>query len=44
MSQNVNVMVRLRPLLKFEQEAAWMIRNNTMVALNNHSRVKMSST
>lgn len=43
-TQNVSVIVRLRPLLRFESEPAWMVKHNSLVALHSHSRSnKMAS-
>jgi hypothetical protein len=41
MSNNVNVMVRLRPLLNFETDPAWLVKGNALAALNNHSRTSI---
>jgi len=37
MSQNINIVVRMRPMLRFETESAWMIKNNSIMALQPHT-------
>ncbi len=38
MSESIKVVVRVRPLLKFEDDPAWMIKNNTLIELQQSKR------
>ena len=38
----VNVMVRVRPLLSFEGEPAWLVKEQTITALGNHKQVTLT--
>lgn len=45
MAENIKVMVRLRPLLSFEHEPIWVVKQNSLFTVNaiGHSQRSSSS-
>ena len=35
MGDNIKIIVRIRPMLSFDNEPVWMVKNNSLIAIQN---------